>query len=117
MKIFIVYSVAAVLLTGSLAYAGDASPKQGSEEQEQFQRMKKEMLKDLDAQLSELQKFRECISAAADHAGAKKCHEEHEAAQKSFREAKKQERLQRIEEQQRQLDKEKRDLQQSDSNP
>ena len=98
------------------AQPGDAGAKPAGEksEQEHFQKMKEEMLKDLDARLAAIQKARDCIGAAADHAAMKKCHEEDQAAMKAMMKAKKQERVKRIEERQKELDQEKQKLQQDD---
>jgi hypothetical protein len=103
-----------LLLAGSAAYSQQGDPdhaKKEQEHQEHLQAMKQEVLKDLDAQIAALQKFRSCVSSANDHAAMKACHEQREADMKSLREAKKKERLARIEEQQKKLEQEKQELQ------
>lgn len=116
MKITLVVFAAALAFCGGAAWADDApGPQKG--EQERFQMMKQEMLKDLDARIGALQKVRECVGAAADPAAVQKCHEEEKAAMKAFEAAKRQERIRRIEEKQKELDKEKQELLQKNSQP
>jgi hypothetical protein len=100
----------ALLLGVSAAFsrAEDAAPDK--KEQDQFQMMKTDTLKDLDARIGTLQKVRECITAAADHAAIKKCHEMEQSEMKSFVEARKAERIKRIEQQQKELEQEKQRL-------
>jgi hypothetical protein len=111
-------ALSGVLLAGSAAFA--QQPPQGEpdhakreqEHQEHLQAMKQEMLKDLDAQISTLQKFRSCVSSANDQAAMKACNEQRVADMKAIYEAKKKQRLAKIEEQQKKLEQEKQQLQQ-----
>lgn len=117
MKTTIAALAAVLLLSAAPAFAheGEAGPERS--EKEHFAEMKAGMLKDVDAQIGALQKFRACAEAAADHPAMKKCHEDREAAMKEQHKAKKAERLRMIEEQQRHLDEEKAKLKQDDAKP
>lgn len=117
MKNLTVVLAAGLLLAGSAAYAHEGDPGHEKDEQGRFEAMKQEMLNDVDAQIGALQKFRDCLGAAADHAAAQKCHKERHDAEKALRQARRQERLKRIEHQQQELDKEKQRLQQEDGKP
>lgn len=117
MKTTIAALAAVLLMSASAALANEGAPGHEKNEKEHFAEMKAAMLKDVDAQIGALQKFRACAEAAADHPAMKKCHEEREAAMKEMRKSKKAERLHMIEEQQRRLDEEKAKLKQEDAKP
>lgn len=103
------------LLAGAAARANEGSPEREKKEAEHFQEMKQDMLKGLEARIGALQKVHDCIAAAADHAGVKKCREDEHAAMSAFHEMKKQERLKHIEQRQQDLEKEKAELLKTDS--
>lgn len=109
-----VLAAAVLLAVPALAHDGEGHEKN---EKEHFAAMKAGMLKDLDAQIAALQKFRACADGAADHAAMKKCHEEKEASMKEMWKAKKAERLKQIDDQQQKLDQEKKKLQQDEPKP
>ncbi|MBI3564433.1 MAG: hypothetical protein HY079_04465 [Elusimicrobia bacterium] len=117
MKTAIAALAAVLLLSASAVLAHEGEAGREKSEKEHFAEMKAGMLKDVDAQIAALQKYRACAADAADHLGMKKCNEEKEAAMKGMWKAKKAERLQRIEEQQKRLDEEKAKLKQEDAKP
>src|ERR1039458_204377 len=88
---------------------------QDKKEQEHFQAMKQDMVKEFDVQISALQKVRDCVSAATDHAGVKKCREDEQAARKAFFETKKQQRIKDIEQKQKELESEKQELEKKEA--
>lgn len=113
----LVVALTGLLLLGSAAYAQKGDENQEKKEQEHFQAMKQEMVKEFDAQIGALQKVRDCVGAATDHAGVKKCREEEQAARKAFFETKKQQRIKDIEQKQKELESEKQELQKKEPKP
>src|SRR5437763_1465802 len=73
-KIFVVAALGSLLSVLPVrAHEGEeGGPKDHAEH---FQKMKEEMLKHMDAEISMKQKMRDCISSASDPEGMKKCHE------------------------------------------
>lgn len=110
-------ALTALVLLGSAAYAHEGDADHEKREKEHFATMKRDMVKEFDAQISALQKVRNCVDAATDHAGVKKCHEDEQAARKAFFETKKQQRLKEIEQRQKELDAEKQSLQKPEPKP
>jgi len=98
------------LLAASPLRATGTGADQDQNKKEHFQEMKKNILKYLDARIAILQKSRECLSAAADHEAAKKCHEQEQSDMKALQGSKKTERLQEIENQQKELEAKKQEI-------
>jgi hypothetical protein len=117
MKKQIAAALTGLMLLGSAAYAHEGGEDHEKKEKEHFQAMKQDMVKEFDAQISALQKVRNCVDAATDHAGVKKCREDEQAARKAFFETKKQQRIKEIEQRQKELDSEKQELQKTESKP
>jgi hypothetical protein len=105
-----VVALSGLLIIGSAVFAQQGDGDHAKKE-EHMKAMKEETIKEVDAQIASLQKFRACVSSANDHAAMKACHEQREADMKSLREAKRKERLARIEEEQKRLEQEKQQLQ------
>jgi hypothetical protein len=117
MKNQLAAALTGLLLIGSVARANEADADHEKKEKEHFQTAKQEMVKEFDAQISALQKVRDCVSAAAEPAGVKKCREDEQAARRAFIEMKKQQRLKEIEQRQKALETEKQELQKPEPKP
>lgn len=97
-----------MILATSAAWSNEHAGEEGKGQN--LEHRKKEILTEIDQEISMFQAFRSCVSSANDHEAMKRCRDERETKQKEIRSQREARRREKIDEQIKHLQDEKEKL-------